>query len=161
MLAPVRAMTSGRATPLTSVFLVATSTLSGSVPRAGCRARSPVTAPGFQSARQAHRHQPIFQRARPCRVPSRRPSRLSLACRAADREICLVSGPPSLVSLVSSISQRRRRGLLLRSERRSPATRLCVRASDSRRGFEAWAWAWIWARVWIAAGVWVVAWART
>src|SRR6516162_7044377 len=102
MLAPVRAMTSGRATPLTSVLLVTTSTLSG---RSGRRVPSAIACDGARfsiNAPSASTPATLTRSAVPRAITQ---AELSFTrVPSGDREIRLVSGPPSLVSLVSSIS---------------------------------------------------------
>src|SRR6516164_5197627 len=102
MLAPVRAMTSGRATPLTSVLLVTSSTLSG---RSARRAPSAIACDGARSsinAPSASTPAILTRSAVPRAITQAELSFTKVP--SGDREISLVSGPPSLVSLVSSIS---------------------------------------------------------
>src|SRR6516165_466291 len=101
MLSPVRAMTSGHATPLSSFFFVVISTLSG---RVGHRAPSASACDGVKLSINAASASTPFNRMRsaaPCHITQAEPSFTSVP--SGDREIRLVSGPPSLVSLVSSI----------------------------------------------------------
>src|SRR6516164_10330282 len=102
ILEPVRAMMSGRATVLTSLFLVVTSTLSG---RSGRRAPSAIACDGARSsinAPSASTPATLTRSAVPRAITQ---AELSFTrVPLGDREIRLVSGPPSLVSLVSSIS---------------------------------------------------------
>ena len=95
-------MMSGRATPLTSLVLVVTSTLSG---RSARRVPSASACDGVRSsisAPSASTPATLTRSAVPCTITQAEPSFMSVP--SADSEICLVSGPPSLVSLVSSIS---------------------------------------------------------
>ena len=102
MLAPVRAMMSGRATPLTRL-LGGDLDLVGQVRAQACRARAPVTASGLRSTRRARSTPATLTRsAVPCAITQAEPSFTSVPSGA--REICLVSGPPSLVNRVSAIS---------------------------------------------------------
>src|SRR5215472_14183777 len=102
ILAPVRAMTSGRATPLTSLLLAVTSTLSC---RSARRVPSAIACDGARSsinAPSASTPATLTRSAVPWVITQAELSFTSVP--SGDREICLVSGPPSLVSLVSSIS---------------------------------------------------------
>src|SRR6476469_962814 len=95
-------MTSGRVTPLTSRFLVTTSTLSG---RSARRVPSAIACDGARSwinVLSALTPATLTRSAVPCAITQAEPSFTSVP--SGDREICLVSGPPSLVNLVSSIS---------------------------------------------------------
>src|SRR5262249_17529278 len=101
ILAPVRAMMSGRATPLISLFLVVTSTLSG---RSVRRAPSAIACEGPRpsiNAASASAPATLTRSAVPCAITQAEPSFTSVPSGA--KEIFLVSGPPSLVSLVNSI----------------------------------------------------------
>src|SRR6516162_1372992 len=101
MLAPVRAMRSGRATRLINFRFVVISTLSG---RSARRAPSAIACDGVRASINAPSAPTPASRTRsavPCSITQAEPSFTSVPSGA--KEIFLVSGPAFLVSLVNSI----------------------------------------------------------